>query len=194
MTGFAPPVVRMKRSLISVGIVLISVVTFKLAWESRAPTRAAYQGRGIEEWFKELPLTVIPPPGTWFGDERARFKSYGQSYGSASPTSTSAAQALAAMGTNALPYLLEKLQGRDSGTERVLTRAARETGVRKLPFRDAELERLQAVSGLIELKTLTPEAWRVITGLTNSAQTNVAVAARYILTRRAERGDVPGHE
>ena len=95
-----------------------------------------------------------------------------------------------AFGTNALPFLLAKLEGQDSVGERAVTKAAKMTGVRELPFRDAGWERLQAVTGLIEMKTLTPEVTQLITSLSTNRYTNVASAAAYVLTRRAERGDV----
>ena len=42
-------------------------------------------------------------------------------------------------GANALPFLLAKLEGWDSAGERVVTKAAQGTGVRELPFRNADL-------------------------------------------------------
>jgi len=95
------------------------------------------------------------------------------------------------LGTNAQPFLLATLQGFDSVIEKTVTRAATNTGVSYVPFRNADLERLQAVTGLIHVKTLTPEARQVITSLRTNPSPDIASAAAYVLTRRAPLGDPP---
>jgi hypothetical protein len=127
-----------------------------------------YQGKTIEYWFAQLPLnpmplTPMPPPGVEFSPNSQVFvTSYGQQYGS---TNVDGIAAIEALGTNALPFLLAKLQGLDSFAKKVVTKAATNTSLGYLPFRKADLERSQAVTGLIYVRILTPEAKQLITSL-----------------------------
>ena len=69
--------------------------------------------------------------------------------------------------------------------EREVTKMATNAGVGYLPFRNADLERLQAVTGLIHLRTLTPEARHLIASLRTNTNPDIASAAAYVLRRRA---------
>jgi predicted neuraminidase len=84
--------------------------------------------------------------------------------------------------------LLARLQGADSIVEKQITAVATNAGAAYLPFRKAELERLQAVTGLIHA-TLTPEARQLIMALRTNSNPDIAAAAAYVLKRRAALGD-----
>ncbi len=112
----------------------------------------------------------------------------GQQYGGTNLTDRGSIDAIEAFGTNALPYLLARLQGLDSVVEKKITAAATNAGVAYLPFRKAEVERLQAVTGLIHA-TLTPEARQLIMALRTNSNPDIAAAAAYVLKRRAALGD-----
>ena len=176
----------MKRSWIfSCIVVLVAIfaATYLVLIRSN-PKPLTYQGKPIECWFAQLPVTPIPPPEAVFGNIRGFIKSTGQQYGSTDLLADSGIAAIEALGTNALPFLLARLQATDSVSERAVTKVATNAGVSYLPFRNADLERLQAVTGLIRLKTLTPEAQLLITSLQTHANPGIASAAAYILKRR----------
>ena len=56
---------------------------------------------------------------------------------------------MAAFGTNAVPFLLDRLKGVDSKLELKIAEVATKSGPIPLPFRNADIERLQAVTALI---------------------------------------------
>jgi hypothetical protein len=183
----------MKRSRLIFGTIALTAILalLLLVLSSRTSKPLTYQGKPIEYWFVRLPVTPVPPPGVDLGNMQGFVKSFGQKYGGEGVSDTSGIDAIAALGTNALPFLLAKLQGVDSTIERTVTRAATNSGVGYLPFRAAELERSQAVTGLIHLKTLTPEATQLLGSLRTNTNRDVASAAAYVLTRRAALGGPP---
>lgn len=131
-------------------------------------------------------MTIVPTEGGSDPGAMGFATSLGQNYGSANPNEVDGIKAFNAMGTDALPYLLDKLQGTDNVLEKALTKAATKTSVPTIPFRNAELERLQAVTALIALENVTPEAHRTLVEMSNGDQTNeIARAASFILKRRA---------
>jgi len=77
----------------------------------------------------------------------------------------------------------------DSIIDKTFTRTATNSGLGYLPFRNGDLERLQAVTGLIHMQTLTPEARQLITSLRTNAARDIASAAGYVLKSRAALGD-----
>jgi hypothetical protein len=182
---------NMKRSRILVGIVALAVILTALFFvlTRHTPKPLTYQGKPIEYWFARLPVTPVPPPGVDLGNVRGFIESMGQRYGSTNLVDAAGLDAITEFGTNALPLLLARLQGADSVIEKAVTRAATNTGVGYLPFRNADLERLQAVTGLIHVKTLTPQARELITSLRTNPNRDIASAAAYILTRRAALGE-----
>ncbi len=183
----------MKRSSILVGIValcgILGILLFVIT--RRASEPLMYRGKPIEFWVAQLPVTPVPPPGVDLGNVRGFVKAMGQQYGSTNLSDDGSLDAIAAFGTNALPFLLAKLQGLDSVVKTEITKAATKAGVGYLPFRSADLGRLQAVTGLIHLKTLTPETGRTLAALRTNSNPSVASAAAYVLTRRAVLGDSP---
>lgn len=165
------------------GLAALLVMWFLLQ-SLRSTKPLVYQGRPIEYWFARLPVTPVPPPGVVLGNVRGFIKSTGQYYGSTNLFEDTSLNAMAAFGTNALPFLLARLQGLDSVLEQQVTKAATNAGVAYLPFRRAELERLQAVTALIHAETLTEDARQRIVALCTNSHPDIAAAAAYILNRR----------
>ena len=56
--------------------------------------------------------------------------------------------------------------------------------VRTVPFRTDVIERGQAVTALIHVKDLAPETLQTLFQLSTHAQSDIAVAANHVLTRR----------
>ncbi|MHB8519971.1 MAG: hypothetical protein ACYDH9_04365 [Limisphaerales bacterium] len=175
------------RILLSIVVLAAILGALILVLTRQTAKSLIYQGKSIEYWFEQLPVTPILPsgvaPAVYQVNVRGFIKSTGQQYGSTN-LSDEAIDVIAALGTNALPFLLAKLQGSDSVVKREVTKAARKAGVGYLPFRNADLERLQAVTGLIHVKTLTPEAGQVLTSLRTNTNPEIASAAVQVLTRR----------
>jgi len=131
-------------------------------------------------------MTIIPADGLSNPGAVGFATSLGQRYGRTNPNEADGIAAFNAMGTNALPYLLGKLRGTDTILERALTTAATKASVSSIPFRDAQLERLQAVTALTALEHIPTEAHRTLVELSNGDQTNeIARSASFILKRRA---------
>jgi hypothetical protein len=188
----------MNRLRILLGIVAVAGILGALIFffTRHAAKPLTYRGRSIEYWFAQLPVTPIPPPGVDLGNVRVHqmnvrgfIKSTGQQYGSTNLLDDAAIDAIAAFGTNAVPFLMARLQGLDSAAEKEITKAATNTGVGYLPFRNADLERLQAVTGLIHVKMMTPEASQSIMSLRTNSNPGIASAAAYVLKRRAALDD-----
>ena len=111
----------------------------------------------------------------------------GQAYGPTNIANVGGVEAFDAMGTNAVGYLLSKLEGTDSLPEKALTSAATKVHMKSLPFRNAEIERMQAVTALTDIELLPPDAQARLKQLsTNTELKDVAAAAAYILKCRAE--------
>ena len=138
-----------------------------------------YQGRSIDYWFAELPVTLVLPEFVATG---ASLTVLGQQYGNEEDTSMSFA-ALDAFGIDAIPYLMKKLTGKDSAIEQAARNAARRVKIKSFPTRMAAIERGQAATGLIYMKELPPETVRTLTNLSRTSNSGVADAAKYILSK-----------
>jgi hypothetical protein len=70
----------MKRPRMLLGIVALAAILtalfFVLTHHTSKPL--TYQGKPIEYWFAQLPVTPVPPPGVDFGNVRVFIKSTGQ--------------------------------------------------------------------------------------------------------------------
>jgi hypothetical protein len=182
----------MKRLPLLTGLVVLIVLLIGLlAVRYNKPRPLTYSGKPLEYWFAQLPVTPVPPPGIDLGNVQGFVKNMGQTYGGNGPSGGDSITAIGSFGTNAIPFLLRKLQGIDSAIEQTVTRAATNAGVSYLPFRKAELERLQAVTGLIHTTSLPSDAQQTLVALRASTNRDIASAATYILTRRATLDAAP---
>jgi len=162
-------------------IVIASFFSFFRTTTQLAPPRLAHLGQPADYWFARIPITIAG-----FGG-RSYVNAMGQQYGPTNMADVSGVEAFNVMGTNAVGYLLSKLEGTDSLPEKALTSAATKVQMTSLPFRNAETERMQAVTALIDLWVLPPGAQTRLEQLsTNSESKDVAEAAAYILNYRAD--------
>ena len=74
-----------------------------------------YQGRSIDYWFAQLPVTMVTSRG---GTMCGSIHYAGQQYGDPQNASLSYA-ALDSFGNDAIPYLMNKLTGKDSAIEKM---------------------------------------------------------------------------
>lgn len=167
------------------GLVLLTGLA--LIWRERIAVEHTFEGQPLDYWFRRLPLTVV----------RTRTVAYagsitadGQQYGGTASETRRALEALEAIGTNSTAFLLQKLQARDSALERKITRLAARVGIPLTRFRNAELERFQAVTGLIRLPDLPPYAEGSLIRLSTNHHPEIMRAARHVLTVR--QGTLPG--
>lgn len=139
-----------------------------------------YQGRSIDYWFAQLPPTLVLSGGGIATADSLTV--LGQQYGSRQDASLSFA-ALDSLGTDAIPYLMKKLIGKDSALEQAARNVAQKVKIKSFPTRMAAIESGQAVTGLIYLKELPPETVKVLTNLSKTSNSEVADAAKYILSK-----------
>ena len=168
-------------------VVLLVALTFWLFLRSGGSKELRYQGQPIGYWFAQLPVTVVSSRTV------ARIDSgtiLGQVYGSTNVTSGSFA-AFDRFGTNAVPFLLEKLQGSDSVIEQKATWIVWRYTSKPLPVRNAIAERGQSVTALIHLKELSTNAVQALDRLSTNAEPDVARAAKYILNTRRGAPYIP---
>jgi len=177
---------RSRKILIPLALIIFATaITLLLLFKTQH--EPAYQDRPLSYWFTQLPVTpVLFPPQDVYSVNVVGFMNVGgQQYGSRAIGDTNAIEALQFFGTNAVPLLLRKLQERDFIIEKEVSKIASQAGVKSLPFRKADLERYQAVTGLINLKSLPPDALQLISVLSTNSHQEIAWAASYVLKRRA---------
>jgi hypothetical protein len=87
-------------------------------------------------------------------------------------------------GTNAAPFLIKRLQLEDTRLRQKATAFGLRIGLRRAPFRSAELERAQAVAALSRLKSLPPDVSLKLTNLSTHPSPAVARSALYVLQAR----------
>jgi len=162
-------------------IVVFGIAGVIILWRGyQSRNEFKYQGRPFPAWFTQLPLTLVSSQQVMHTES---ITGMGQQYGGTGNVARVFA-ALDSFGTNAIPYLLQKLQEEDSTIEEQATRLAVNSGVRSIPFRLAKFERSQAVSGLIRLRDLPRDTIEALARMSISARPDVAEAASYILRAR----------
>ena len=139
-----------------------------------------YQGRSIDYWFAQLPLTLVTPEG--LVATGGAITAFGQQYGNQQDAPQSFA-ALDSFGNDAIPYLMNKLTAKDSAIEKTARNIARKAKMTSFPTRMASIESYQAVTGLIYLKELPAETIQTLTDLSKDTNSQNAAAAKYILEK-----------
>jgi len=157
--------------------VLVCLALFVLVaafWPSGQPS---YDGQPLSYWFRRLPLVT--------GEPNVGYK---VSYASGPPPgladSRAALAAVQAMGTNSLPFLIRKLQGRPPPRPvRLIQRYAGGWPVIRTlwPPPDGLKEREQAVAGLLVLCPVPDEAERKLRAMSLDFNSNYWYAAQYVL-------------
>jgi HEAT repeat protein len=139
-----------------------------------------YQGRSIDYWFAQLPITWVGPKGMLLTG--GSIIAFGQQYGNQQDASLPFA-AFDSFGNDAIPYLMSKLTSRDSTLELTARNAALKAKLRSFPTRMARIESFQAVTGLIYLKELPTDIIKTLTDLSKDTNSEVADAAGYVLSK-----------
>jgi len=141
-----------------------------------------YHGKPLDTyWFHELSISSIETNSSRRISAHAL---HGHLYGQAREDRATVDEAILAMGTNCLPFLLRKLDKHDSAFRKHVEKWMDKVGIHSTPWRDADWERAQAVTALFLLgrnRLVTPEALKRIQELSKSSDTNVAASAKFLL-------------
>ena len=145
-----------------------------------------YRGQSLEFWFHNLPSVTIPAPGATRIYKNAVFPATWPQEPS-EKNAREALQAVRAVGTNALPFLMRKLKGRDP---RAAFGGTLGSHLKKLPDipwllpapQRVSVERQQAVTGLLALCPLPPDAVRKLRKITDDLR-NPNCATGYDILR-----------
>jgi len=172
--------------LLAVGISAI-VLVWGLDFARQGKPKPFYQGRPLEYWFNQLPMTSIN--GQTVGQSRhllARSPSGEvKRYGAWMETPEASAKAISFIGTNALAFCLWKLTRHIGPLESKIQKIERAVGFHSFLFLDVSVEREQAVTALILLKPLPPEVIAELGTLSTNRNQEIADAAHCALTTDA---------
>lgn len=146
-----------------------------------------YEGKSMQDWFDELPLTLLLcRGGTEYTQIRTNIYSHSQlgvTYQVDQEVSEEALLAFSHFGTNALPYLMEKveLQPKQANRWRKFYDLLGKSGIKLVqpPYwlHDPEIRRMKAASVLLSCESLKDEAIVEFTKLKTSPEfTNRSMA------------------
>jgi hypothetical protein len=148
--------------------------------------KPSYQGKALEYWFNELPMTTII--GADFNVRqygRVRLQSPSgavRTYGGWMEGPEASVSAIRAIGTNSLGFYLRKLTRHIGPIESRIYKSARDIGFRGfLGWEDVDWVRGQAVTALILSKPLPPEVTFELMILSTNRNQEVAAAAHCAL-------------
>ena len=145
-----------------------------------------YQGKPLDYWFSQLPLASV----SWVGGSNRisilpHGAARGRTYGSTRESPEAALRAIQEISTNALPFVLAKLQRRLSPLERWIQTVCSRCGMKRPIFADPLVllaERKQAVTALLCLTPLPEESVVRIQKLCAKGNTEVSIYARAALS------------
>jgi hypothetical protein len=132
----------------------------------------------ISYWFKEL-----PPTSVWAGSVTCAgmVEARGRKYGIQSERPDASLAAIRAIGAKGLPFLLRKLNQQQTPVMRWTEWCASKCGIKRSIFPDPEFERMQAVTALLALGSLPPEATRELRSLSSRGTNSIARSAGFVL-------------
>lgn len=137
-----------------------------------------YNGNSLEYWLSQTRATMVMTNGT-----SAQFASITidtHTYGLTSEPQDDVREAFRAMGTNCLPFLVERLNVHETRISTATDRLRRKLNM-KLTSPGRMLERGQAVTALGFFNTLPDETCEQIRVLSKSSNPEVAASAKYVL-------------
>jgi hypothetical protein len=164
---------------IAVAAILIALVLFL----TRDPG-PYYEGKPLDTyWFRELSAAYGTYGGGFFVQNDV-IRVQGERYGHFNESQITTSNAIVAMGTNSLPFLLQKLQKPDSAFHHKIEKWLGKVGINRTLWRDARIERAQAVTALLVLgqnRLVTPGAAQRLRELSQGSDVDVAAAANRAL-------------
>ena len=166
--------------LVSGSCLLVAFAIIGLWTPSRPP---AYNGHTISYWFHELPLTTVGAQSVGMAEV---IDIAGQKYGCLHERPRASLTAIQEIGTNGLPFIIRKLSRRVAPLAKRIDVWLVTHGKRPL-FVNVEVERRQAVTALLALGSLPPEATLQLRKLSGSGTNSISLAANYVLAAERDK-------
>jgi hypothetical protein len=132
----------------------------------------------ISYWFNEL-----PPTSVWAGSvtSAGMVEVRGRKYGIQRERPKASLAAIRTIGAKGLPFILGKLNRQETPAMRWAEWCAAKCGIKRSIFPNPEYERMQAVTALLALGSLPPEATRELRSLSSRGTNSIAQAAGFVL-------------
>ena len=157
------------------GLCFGAAVVISLFMHSEQPGCANHP---ISYWFNELPPTsILAGSVTSVGTVEVR----GRKYGIQRERPKATLAAIRTIGAKGLPFILRKLNQQQTPVIRWAEWCAARCGIKRSIFPDPEYERMQAVTALLALGPLPPEAARELRSLSSRGTNSIARAAGFVL-------------
>jgi hypothetical protein len=202
------------RRILLISLAMAVVVAAVVARFWQFPMAPKYQGKSLAYWVNELPLTgpMFPAnrptfPAKPFRQVESHFVAAlmmndrgtnfdGTTYGSIAETPNASLKAVLALGTNAIPFLLRRLEQPNRRSwifQRWIQIVASRIGIKRRLFHVDGFEKEQAITGLLALSPLSADAVRQIEYLsTNGSDSGVRTSALGILWATDTNYFMPG--
>jgi len=165
----------------------IGVATLALLVLTTNRGEPSYQGKPLSYWVRQLPYTIVQT--NWSGPNYSERADTIWVSAGAQPqrwdSSGDSLPAVAAMGADALPFLIRRLRQSDTPSKLMINKYSSKIGIKRQPFDSAVAIRAQAVTALVELVPLSAYARQQLRSLTNDADPGVAASAKFILSGAA---------
>ena len=176
---------RHKRFGIGIGFcLLVTGLAAGLYLPSKQPT---YRGQPISYWFSELPLTLVRGQVVMSAE---RIETGDRKYGAQREKPEIAVAAIQEIGVKGLPFIMRKFSRRQTPIREWLQARASWCGVKRSLFPNPELERAQAVTALVALKSLPPQVMSQLHDLSGNGTNSIALSAAHVLTARRGFGSI----
>jgi hypothetical protein len=170
-----------KRVALLAGLCLVVCALAMIFIFRSVPKEPVYDGHPISFWFNKLPLTMVRSGGFVMSVDTL-VDGGGRLYGVKSGLPNAAFKAIQEIGTNGLPFLIGKLSRRETPKfAQSIQLWAFQHGLKHSVLPNPEIERAQAVTALLALKPLPPEAVAQIHQLSNNRTNPAALSAAYVL-------------
>ena len=173
-----------RRQLLALAILFGAAGIIVLALGGKR-NEAHYNGKSLSYWFRGLPMTKIQlrAGGLHRVIQVQSAKSNGHDFGSTNRGETHASlQAIEAIGTNSIPFLLKKLAATDSRVQVWSDSVWSEFKLTWRPWRSSSMERGQAIVGLLRRDFWPFWALEELSKMTNANNAEVAMASKFVLT------------
>jgi hypothetical protein len=170
------PMKHIKRvGLLTGACLAIAVLAAVLCFGSKQPM---YSGHPLGYWFNELPMTFV---GAGTVGSAEQMDEGGRKYGSQRERPGVSVTAIRDIGTRGLPYFIRKLERLETPIEHWAQTCASKCGVKRLLFPNREVQRAQAVTALLALGPLPPDAISKLHVLSKNNTNRVGLSAAYLL-------------
>ena len=166
---------RSKTLIAGAVCLIVAALAVRLSRTAQVP---AYNGRPLGDWFHELPVTSIRP-GLVMTSQSVTL--LGRTYGNSQVQPRESLSAIQRIGTNGIPFLMQKLSWAGFPCSKQLYAIALRAGMKRALFADPELERGQAATALLALPSLPESAVERLRKLSSNTNSNIGATAAYIL-------------